>query len=120
VPVSAAYREFVLEQLGRVVPVTSRSMFGGVGIYSEGIFFAVMDDDLLYLKTDDTNRPDFERAGMPPFRPFGEDSQPLPYHELPGELLEDAEALTPWVAKALEVARRKKSQSRSRPKKPRP
>lgn len=111
-PVSPAYREFVLEQLARVVPVTSRSMFGGVGIYSEGLFFAVMDDDLLYFKTDDTNRPDFERAGMPPFRPFGEDAAPMQYHELPGELLEDADALRPWVEKALDVARRKKAKSR--------
>ena len=48
-PVTAEYREYVLEQLGRVAPVTHRSMFGGVGIYSDGIFFALMDDDTLYL-----------------------------------------------------------------------
>ncbi|MEX2582946.1 MAG: TfoX/Sxy family protein [Gemmatimonadota bacterium] len=105
--VSEEYREWVLEQLGRVVPVTSRSMFGGVGIYSEGIFFGLMDDDLVYLKVDDTNREDFESVGKGPFRPFGEDSKPMQYYELPGELLEDPERLRPWIAKALDVARRK-------------
>lgn len=103
--VSAGFREYALEQLGRVVPVTSRSMFGGVGVYSEGTFFALLDDDRVYLKTDDTSRADFERAGKGPFRPFGEGSNPMRYHELPGELLESPDALRPWVEKALAVAR---------------
>ena len=107
-PVSREFREYVLEQLGRVVPVTSRAMFGGVGIYSGGLFFALMDDDLLYLKTDGSNRPDFEAAGKGPFRPFGEGSQPMHYHELPGELLESPDELRPWVEKALTVARSKR------------
>jgi DNA transformation protein len=104
-PVSKAYREFVLEQLGRVVPVTSRGMFGGVGIYADGLFFALMDDDTLYLKVDDSNRGAFEAAGMEPFRPFGEGSQPMSYYPLPEELLEDPERLRLWVEDALAVAR---------------
>lgn len=104
--VSSEYREFVLEQLGRVTQVTSRSMFGGVGVYGGGLFFAVMDNDTLYLKVDDTNRPDFEAAGMGAFRPFGEDSPPMRYYELPADLLEDADALRPWVEKSLDVVRR--------------
>ena len=64
--VSREYREFVLEQLGRVVAVTSRSMFGGVGIYGDGLFFALLDNDTLYLKVDDSNRGDFEAAGTGP------------------------------------------------------
>ena len=103
--VSAEFRAYVLEQLGRVAPVTSRSMFGGVGVYSEGVFFAVVDDDRVYFKTDDGNRADFERAGMGPFQPFGEDAKPMSYHELPGELLESPDELRPWMEKSLAVAR---------------
>ncbi len=106
--VTPDYRAFVLEQLQRIAPVSARSMFGGVGIYSEGLFFALIDDNTLYFKTDDTNRADFEAAGMAPFRPFGEDTRPMHYHELPAELLEDPDALRPWVEKALAVARRAK------------
>jgi DNA transformation protein len=106
-PVSAQYREFVLEQLGRVEPVTARGMFGGVGIYSRGLFFALIADDTVYLKVDDTNRADFEAAGMGPFRPFGDDSPPMGYYELPADLLEEPDRLRPWMHKALEVARRK-------------
>lgn len=102
------YREFVLEQLGRVAPVTSRAMFGGVGIYSGGLFFALIAGDTLYLKVDDTNRGDFEAARMGPFRPFGDDRDVMQYYELPAELLEDADQLRPWVEKAIDVARRKR------------
>lgn len=106
--VTSSYREFVLEQLRQVVPVTARSMFGGVGLYSEGLFFALMDDDTLYFKTGERNRADFEAAGMGPFRPFGPDSPAMQYYEVPAELLEDPEALRPWIEKALAVARAKK------------
>jgi len=82
-------------------------MFGGVGIYSQGLFFALIANDVLYLKVDDLNRADFEAAGKGPFHPVGE--KPMGYYELPGELLEDPEELRPWVMKALEVARRKRS-----------
>lgn len=107
--VTPEYREFVLEQLGRVAPaVTSRAMFGGVGVYSGGLFFALLDDDTLYLKVDDGNRGDFEAAGTGPFRPFGDDRDVMQYYELPAELLEDADQLRPWVEKAIDVARRKR------------
>lgn len=108
-PVSPSYRTFVLEQLGRVAPaIRARSMFGGVGIYSDALFFALMDDDTLYFKVDDTNRPDFEAAGMGPFRPFGPDGEVMQYYQVPEELLEDVETLELWVGKAVEVARRRK------------
>ena len=104
-PVTAEYREFVLEQLGRVTPVTSRAMFGGVGIYADGLFFALLDDDSTYLKVDDRNRGDFEVAGMGPFSPFGDPKMVMQYYELPADVIEDADALRPWVLKAIDVAR---------------
>ncbi|HEX6038224.1 TfoX/Sxy family protein [Longimicrobium sp.] len=105
--VSPEFRAFVVESLGRVAPtVTSRGMFGGVGIYSAGIFFAVIDDETLFLKVDDTNRGDYEAIGTGPFRPFGEDKQGMQYYELPADYLEDADRLRPWVEKSIDVARR--------------
>ena len=113
--VTPEYREFVLEQLGRVAPaVTSRAMFGGVGVYSGGLFFALMDDDTLYLKVDDGNRGDFEAAGTGPFRPFGDDRDVMQYYELPAELLEDPDRLRPWVHKAVDVARAARTRKRKR------
>jgi DNA transformation protein len=108
-PVSASFRTFVVDQLTRVVPrVRSRSMFGGVGIYAGDLFFALIADDTLYLKVDDSNRPDFEARGMGPFRPYGEGGEVMQYYQVPADLLEDIEALRPWAEKAVAVAGRKK------------
>ena len=101
--VSQGYREFVLEQLGRVTPVTGKSIFGGVGIYAQGLFFALIAEDRLYFKVNDATRPDFERRGMEPFRPFGEDSA-MGYYEVPADVVEDVNQLEAWMKKAIDVA----------------
>jgi len=113
--VSPTFRTYVLDQLGRVTTgIRSRSMFGGVGIYSGELFFALIDDDTLYLKVDDGNRSDFERAGMGPFRPFGEEGEVMQYYEVPAELLDGGEQLGSWVEKAIDVARRAKRKKKRR------
>jgi DNA transformation protein len=113
--VSASFQTFILEQLGRVVPkVRARSMFGGVGIYSGDLFFALIDNDTLYFKVDDSNRPDFTARKMEPFRPYGEDGETMGYYEVPADLLEDAEALRPWGEKAVAVASRKKKKKKAK------
>src|SRR6266853_314187 len=90
-PVSASFRTFVIEQLSRVVPrVWARSMFGGVGIYAGTVFFALIADDTLYFKVNDSNRADFVSRGMGPFRPYGGERETMQYYEVPHELLEDA------------------------------
>jgi DNA transformation protein and related proteins len=101
--VSESYRDFVLEQLGRVTPVTGKSMFGGVGIYAQGLFFALIAEDRLYFKVNDATRPDFERLGMEPFRPYGEDSA-MGYYEVPADVVEDVAQLESWERKAIDVA----------------
>ncbi|MGE0352378.1 MAG: TfoX/Sxy family protein [Gemmatimonadales bacterium] len=113
--VSPTFRTFVLDQLGRVAPrIRARSMFGGVGIYSGELFFALIAEDQLYLKVDESNRSDFEARGIGPFRPYGPDGEAMQYYPLPEEVLEDLEALRAWVDKALAVARRKKGKRRSK------
>jgi DNA transformation protein and related proteins len=108
--VSPSFRAFVLEQLSRLDPlVRARSMFGGVGIYSGELFFALIDEDTVYFKADDSNRPDFIARGMQPFQPGGAAGETMQYYEVPPDLLEDAEALRSWVEKAVDVARRKRA-----------
>lgn len=113
--VSEGFRSFALEQLARATPaLRARNMFGGVGLYSGDLFFALMDDDALYFKVDDTTRARFEERGMGPFRPGGESGEVMQYYEVPAEVLEDAETLAPWAADAVEVARRARSRKRPR------
>jgi len=104
--VSASYQAYVVEQLARVASgIRARRMFGGVGIYSNDLFFALIDDDSLYLKTDADTQREFEALGMRPFRPNADHGEVMSYHQLPEEILEDSEALSRWVAAALSVAR---------------
>lgn len=111
----SSFRAFVIEQLTRVLPrVRARSMFGGVGIYAGNLFFALIADDTLYFKVDDSNRLDFAARGMGPFRPYGEHGEVMQYYEVPPDVLEDPEALRPWAEKAVAVAASKKGR-RARP-----
>ena len=48
-------------------PVTVRRMFGGAGIYADGMMFALVADGVIYLKADEQNVPAFERENLPPF-----------------------------------------------------
>ena len=109
------YLAFVLEQFARVTPVTSRRMFGGVGLYADGVFFGVIDNNQVFLRTGPGNLADYKSAGSAPFQPMGPDTKPMSYHELPGGVLEDVGALRLWLDKALvEAAAGKKQTKRKR------
>jgi len=108
-PVTDRFTEFVVDQLEACGSITSKRMFGGVGIYAADLFFAILDNDVLYLKVDDSNRADFERVGSGPFRPYGDDSEVMQYYNVPVDVLENATELGRWAAKAIAVARAKKA-----------
>ena len=114
--VSDSFRDFVIEQLERTIrDIRTKRMFGGVGIYAGEHFFALIDNDTVYFKVDDETRPAFVKRKLKPLMPYGPDGGTMGYYELPADLLEDADALKPWVADAIAVAHRASSNSR-RPK----
>jgi DNA transformation protein and related proteins len=103
--VQAQYLEYVLEQLGGLGTVKPRRMFGGVGLYRDELFFGLIDDDTLFFKTDTTNSAEYVARNMPRFmppvnRPMG----PMGYHQVPADIIEDADALVNWGRKAVAVA----------------
>jgi DNA transformation protein and related proteins len=104
--VTEAFRQFVLDQLQELGDVTARSMFGGVGLYSRGLFFGIIAGDVLYLKVDDTTRPEYEREGMGPFRPYPHRGGSMKYYEVPVGVLESESDLVRWARKAVAVAAR--------------
>jgi DNA transformation protein len=94
-----------LRKLAAVLPVETRAMFGGIGIYSEGLFFALVGNGSLYFKVDDSNRGAFEKAGAGPFRPFGPEGGSMSYYLVPDRVLAKPATLKRWAEKALDVAR---------------
>ncbi|MGH9314835.1 MAG: TfoX/Sxy family protein [Vicinamibacterales bacterium] len=104
--VSRAFREFVLDQLSGVPDVTSRSMFGGLGLYSSGHFFGLVWNDILFLKVDEATRPQYVAAGMKPFNPYPGRGGTFQYYEVPLGVVESADALTRWAEAAVRIASR--------------
>ena len=80
-------------------------MFGGVGLYCGDLFFGLIARDELYLKVDDTNRREYQDAGMHAFRPYPDRPGTMKYYQVPAEVLESAPDLVRWAKKAVAVAR---------------
>ncbi|HEV8487978.1 MAG TPA: TfoX/Sxy family protein [Blastocatellia bacterium] len=118
-PVSKGYLDYVLDQLSCLGTIAHKRMFGGVGLYSDGLFFALIDDDIVYFKVDDNTRRRYEAARTRPFQPGGEGPSQSGYYSLPINVLEDLDQLKAWATEAVEVARRKASgkKPRTRPRK---
>lgn len=119
-PVSADFRDFVLEQLAPAGRVAPRAMFGGVGLYLDGLFFALIDDDTLYFKADDATRTRYVQAGSKPFCPYpDEPDKAMGYWQVPADVLEDTDELAAWAREALGVAlakrKRRPAARRARP-----
>ena len=98
-PTTPEYRDYILDLLNAIHPISDRKMFGGVGIFNDGSMFALItSDDIFHFKVDDSNRADYENAAM---SQFGR----MPYYQVPAEVLESQEELRLWMEKAMEVAR---------------
>jgi DNA transformation protein len=108
--VSDEFVKYVTEQLSGWAEVSVRRMFGGAGLYREGTMFAVIAEDVAYLKADDSNRADFLRAGSAPFEPYPEKIKTTirTYFEIPGDVLENPDELAQWAERSWLVARKRK------------
>lgn len=103
--VSESYKEYVVDQLGKLGFVTVKKMFGGAGIYYDGLIFGILANDVLYFKADESNKLDYERFGMKPFQPFDDKPMVMPYYEVPVDILENRELLADWARKSLNASK---------------
>nr|PPC88733.1 MAG: competence protein TfoX [Methylocystis sp.] len=87
--------------------VSVKRMFGGHGVYADGLFFAIEAGGEIYLKADHHNAARFQEAGSRPFVYQGKDRPiTISYWSLPDQALEDADEVVRWAKLALEAARR--------------
>jgi DNA transformation protein and related proteins len=103
-------------------PVTVKRMFGGAGLWSDGLMFGLVFDGAIFLKVDGTSIPDFEREGSRPFvytraKSTGRVGRAsLSYWRLPERLYDDPDELAVWAGRALAIAQSKKRAPRPRTK----
>ena len=102
--VSQEYIQYIVDQLSDFGEVTFKKMFGGVGFFHQGLMFALIGHGDFYLKVNDTNKKDFEDAGMGPFRPYPGREEIMQYYQVPADVLEDRSALAQWTEKAFKIA----------------
>lgn len=115
---SREFCDHLIDQLSPWAIVTVKSMFGGFGVYRSGQIFGIVDEDMLYFKVDDTNRPDYEAAGSEPFTYEAKGKKnSLSYWLVPSEIMDDPEALSEWAEKAYQVGLRSaQAKSKKKPK----
>ncbi len=94
------FAEHVRDQLRELGPVDARSMFGGHGLYHDGVFFGLVWKDRLYLRTDEAGRARYRAEGMKPFRPAKGRTLGT-YWQVPDEALEDPRELARRAREAL-------------------
>ena len=113
-------REFIVELFAPFGRVTVRRMFGGAGLFSEGLMFGLVFDGAIFLKVDEASIPDFEREGSVPFvytrakSPGRVGRHSLSYWRLPERLYDDPEELASWAQRAVAIAERRKAAPRGR------
>jgi len=104
----AAEKEFtayIVDLMQSIGPVRARGMFGGYGIFLDGLMFALIADGTLYLKADPESRGRFLASGLEPFTYSKKGKQiSLSYYQAPLETLEDAEHMKEWAKIAFECA----------------
>ena len=101
------FAEHLLDLLADFGPVEVRAMFGGFGIFKRNRMFAILIDDILYFKTDEKTKADFEARGLKPFTYQRKNREiSLSYHQAPDEASEDPRTMRDWAEKAYAAALR--------------
>lgn len=109
------FLSLVLDLMAPLGAISARAMFGGHGLYCNGLFIAIVVVDKLYFKADTQSQPRFESAGLRRFQyeARGKTVQ-LMYYEAPAEVYDDSEAMSEWGQLALAAAVRARQPARKR------
>lgn len=102
--VNKEYLRFIQDQLSEFGDVEIKSMFGGVGIFKDGLMFGKIGGDIFRLKVDETNKEQYEEKGMKPFH-SEKKKKGMPYWEVPQDVLEDRTELAKWANQSFEIAK---------------
>ncbi|WP_140626600.1 TfoX/Sxy family protein [Methylibium rhizosphaerae] len=109
------FAAYCLELLAPLGPCSARRMFGGHGIYLDGVMIGLIAYERLYLKTDEQSLPRWREAGCEPFVYDGKGKPvTMSYWTPPQEAMESPALMQPWARLALEAAVRARSAKAAR------
>jgi DNA transformation protein len=99
--------DFVVELMQTLGPVEARRMFGGHGLFIDGLMFALVADATLYLKVDAQTVAQYTDQGLEPFTYLRRGKVcALRYYQPPEVVLEDQQQMRLWGNQAVDVALR--------------
>ena len=108
--VSTQEKEFisyVVELMQSIGAVSAKRMFGGCGIFMDGLMFALVADNTLYLKADSEIESEFEEKGLERFKYNKKGKEySMSYYSAPEEALEDVDEMSDWARKSYGAALR--------------
>lgn len=109
--ITRAFEAFALELLSGLGPLRLKRMFGGAGLYCGELFFALADDEAIYIKADDVNEAAFIAEVCPAFTYPGKDGEALTlrYRRLPDPAMDDPDEAVRWARLGVEAAARAKA-----------
>lgn len=111
-PRNEGFVQYIVEEVMQGVSgITVKGMFGGYGIYKEGIIFGLIVQNMLYFKVDESNRSDYEEHESVPFSYDTKKGKKVltSYWEVPQTILEEFSSLETWIEKSVAVSLKKKN-----------
>lgn len=103
------YVNYCLEILAPCGAITARAMFGGHGLYRNGLIFGLIADDVLYFKVDSQSQQAYRAYGSTPFTyEKNGKTYAMSYYQVPGTVLENTVLLATFVDEACAISRQKK------------
>jgi DNA transformation protein len=106
VSAESALIEHLTDVLRPLGGVAARRMFGGAGLFRDGVMFALVSDEVLYLKADASTVPAFEVENLGPFTYGTKNGKRVltSYWRAPERLLDDDDEMRAWCRRAADVA----------------
>ena len=106
---------YVVDLMQLTGPVTAKRMFGGYGIFLDGLMFALIANSVLYLKADKESEKKFTGRGLEAFKYNKKDKEyKMSYYQAPDEALEDIDVMNHWANNAYNTALKAASKKHSK------
>jgi DNA transformation protein and related proteins len=101
--------DYLTEIFERFGSIQAKKMFGGYGIYHDSVVFALVADEMLYLKADKAIAHYFEAKNLPQFS-YRKDEKTIKmsYYLAPEEIYDNRDEAAIWARRSFEVAFREK------------